>query len=303
LPSNAQTLHAAWADYDRDGDLDIALSSFSNTRIYRNDGTNGFALAATLSAISTCAWADYDNDGYLDLIVAGGQGTPRQTVLFHNNGDGTFDSVVDVFTVDNWLACPWGDFDNDGFMDVVLTHQYGQHRLYRNLGNTNHWIKFKLVGAASNRDAIGAKVSVQATIGGQSVWQMQEVNGGYQNQNDTRLNFGLGDATVAEKVRIGWPSGIIQTLTNLTAGQILPVEEHQEYSGPPPALANAAMIANRLQFTITEPIVGAVYTVEASTNLVNWIKLMARKSAGGTFSYTDTGSANYPRRFYRVVVP
>ncbi len=255
------------------------------------------------AAVST--WADYDNDGYLDLLVVGGQNTPRKPGLFHNNGDGTFTRVVDVFTevADNSLACPWGDFDNDGFMDVVLTHQYGQHRLYRNLGNTNHWIKFKLVGTASNRDAIGAKVRVLATIGGQSVWQMQEVNGGYAMQNDTRPNFGLGDATNVERVRIEWPSGIVQTLTNLTAGQILTVEEHQEYSGLLPALANAATGTNGLQFSISEPTVGAVYTVEASTNLMTWTKLMARKSAGGTFCFIDAGSTNYPCRFYRVVVP
>ena len=215
-------------------------------------------------------------------MIVGGQGTARKPGLFHNDGNGSFSRVSDIFTevADNTLACPWGDFDNDGFMDLILTHQYGQHRLYRNLGNTNHWIKFNMVGTASNRDAIGAKVRILATIGGQSVWQMQEVNGGYGMQNDTRLNFGLGDATLVERVVIEWPSGIVQTLTNLTAGQILTVEEHQEYGGPPPALANAATSTNGLQFSITEPTVGAVYTVQASTNLMTWTKLMARRSAG-----------------------
>ncbi|MRR30272.1 hypothetical protein EG834_08110, partial [bacterium] len=226
VPSNAGMYHAAWADYDRDGDLDVALSSGSDTRIYRNDGTNGFSLATTLDAESESAWADYDNDGYLDLIVVGGQNTPRKPGLFRNNGDGSFSRMVDVFTevADNSLACPWGDFDNDGFMDLMLTHQYGRHRLYRNLGNTNHWIKFKLVGTASNRDAIGAKVRVLATIGGKSVWQMQEVNGGYLLQNDTRLNFGLGDATNVDLVRIEWPSGNVQELS-ASVNRILTVTE------------------------------------------------------------------------------
>ncbi len=227
LPPSAQTLHAAWADYDRDDDLDIALSSFSDTRIYRNDGTNGFVLAATLAAVAAGAWADYDNDGYQDLLVVGGQNTPRKPGLFHNDGNGNFSRVTDIFTevANNSLACPWGDFDNDGFMDVILTHQYSQHRLYRNLGNTNHWIKFKLVGTASNRDAIGAKVRILATIAGQSVWQMQEVNGGYAMQNDTRLNFGLGDATNVDVVRIEWPSGNVQELSAQSLDRIVTVTE------------------------------------------------------------------------------
>lgn len=303
LPTAANTTHAAWADYDGDGDLDIALSE---GQIYRNDLASGFSLAATLPEASGWpAWADYDNDGHPDLLITRGQVNPRKPALYRNNGDGTFSRVVDIFTevANNSLVCPWGDFDNDGFMDVVLTHQYGQHRLYHNLRNTNHWIKFRLVGTASNRDAIGAKVRIQATIGGQSVWQMQEVNGGYAMQNDTRLNFGLGDATVVNKVRVEWPSGIIQNLTNVAPGQIVTVEEHQEYAGQPPAFASAATVINGVQLAITEPAAGTVYTVEASTNLVNWTKLMARTSAGGTFAYTDTQTASCPCRFYRVVVP
>jgi hypothetical protein len=77
----------------------------------------------------------------------------------------------------------------------------------------------------SNRDAIGAKVRVLATIGGQPIWQMQEVNGGYQVQNDTRLNFGLGDATNVDLVRIEWPSGVVQELTNVAVDQILTLWE------------------------------------------------------------------------------
>jgi hypothetical protein len=188
-------------------------------------------------------------------------------------------------------------------MDVILTHQYSQHRLFRNLRNTNHWIKFKLVGTASNRDAVGAKVRVQATIAGHSVWQFQEVNGGCALQNDTRLNFGLGEATNADLVRIEWPSGIVQNLTNTAPDQILSVLEHQEYGGQPPGFASAANVTDGVQLAITEPAEGAVYIIEASTNLLNWIKLMARTSTGSTFAYTDTRTASYPRRFYRVVVP
>jgi enediyne biosynthesis protein E4 len=303
-PGNSR--NPAWGDYDNDGDLDLALTKSGGTPVLlRNDGTN-FSYGPTLPpAAGSPVWFDYDNDGLLDLFFVQGQGTSKQNVLVRNNGDGTFTSMSSAITADwgGWTGASCGDFDNDGFMDMFVTSSTGQTALYRNLGNTNHWIKFKLVGTASNRDAFGAKVRVLATVRGQSVWQMREVSSGNYFQDEPRPNFGLGDAAIVEKVRIEWPSGIVQTLTNLTAGQILTVEEHQEYGGPLPALANTATSANGLQFSITEPAVAAVYTVEASTNLVTWTKLMARRSAGGTFGFTDTGTTNYPSRFYRVVVP
>ncbi len=299
LPSTANTLHAAWADFDRDGDLDIALSSFQGTLLYRNNGTSGFAYVTNFAAAIGCpAWADYDNDGFLDLLVVGGQDTPRKAALYHNNGNGTFTSVTEGLptTADYFLACPWGDFDNDGFMDVVLTHQYGNNRLYRNLGSTNHWIKFKLVGTMSNRDAIGAKVRVHATLGGQSVWQMQEVNGGYMLQNDTRLNFGLLDATNVDSVRIEWPSGTVQDLRNLASNQILTIVEPRR-----PLLA--------LQAAPT----GVTGTLRADTNQVYQVLVANDLAAGwtvltnlttdtnGIARWLDTPTAPQGRRFYKAL--
>ncbi len=228
LPANASTLHAAWADYDNDGDLDIALGSFSGVAVYRNDADAGFVRATNYPGNFTLpAWADYDNDGHPDLLAVGGQGSPAKAGLFHNNGDGTFTRAQDLFTevADYRLGCAWGDYDNDGFPDLAIAQEQGRNGLFHNLTNANHWIKFKLVGTVSNRDAVGAKVRVQATIGGQTVWQTQEVNGGYQIQNDTRLNFGLGDATNVETVRIEWPSGNVRELTNVFADQILAITE------------------------------------------------------------------------------
>jgi hypothetical protein len=125
----------------------------------------------------------------------------------------------------NWMGTAWADYDNDGGMDVVFLHTAGLNRLYRNLKNANHWLKFSLSGTVSNRDAIGAKVRVRATIGGQAVWQLQEINGGYQVQHDSRAHFGLGDATKADRVRIEWPSGNVTELTDVAADQIVSVIE------------------------------------------------------------------------------
>ncbi len=295
LPSTAGTLHASWADYDGDRDLDIALSSWSGTSIYRNGGS-GFALATTLpAAVAGGAWADYDNDGYLDFLGGCGQDSAKRLALYHNNGDGTFSLMQDEFpNAGNWLAFPWGDFDNDGFMDVAITHQFGANRLFRNLGNTNHWIKFKLIGTASNRDAIGARVRVQATIASKSVWQMQEVNGGYSMQNDTRLNFGLGDATNVDQVRIEWPSGIVQTLANFAPGQILEVTEERR-----PVLTLA---------TTPAALVGSlkgqrnrVYQVLVSADLANWTMFTnITANALGRATWSDPNSAEEGCRFYKA---
>ncbi|MFO1511836.1 MAG: FG-GAP-like repeat-containing protein [Verrucomicrobiota bacterium] len=228
--SGGNIAHAAWGDYDNDGNLDIAIHSTTGTSIYRNDGSGSFTILTNIAipTVGVPAWTDYDNDGHLDLLLVNGQDmSSGRAYLYHNNGDGTFTSINDSLTTvaNYWLVGAWGDYDNDGFMDVLLTQQYGSNKLFHNLRNTNHWIKFKLVGTVSNRDAIGAKVRVRATIAGQTVWQLQEVNGGYALQNDMRPNFGLGDATNVDLVRIEWPSGNVQELSNLSADHIIPVTE------------------------------------------------------------------------------
>src|SRR5207244_8225277 len=104
--------------------------------------------------------------------------------------------------------------------------------LYHNNDNGNSWLKLKLTGTVSNRSAIGAKVRVKATINGKSFWQMREISGGegFLSQNDMRPNFGLGDATKAEIVRIEWPSGQVQELTDVPARQILKVQQPPVHS-------------------------------------------------------------------------
>jgi ASPIC and UnbV/FG-GAP-like repeat len=222
--------HHAWGDYDNDGYLDLAAGTSSgSTRLFRNNGAGDFVTATNLtaSAATTPVWADYDNDGYLDLLVIQGQGTAAQLQLFHNDTDGTFTRVSDVFTrlSANWMGGGWGDYDNDGFLDLFIAETNGKNALYHNLGNTNHWIKFQLEGVVANRTAIGAKVRVKATIGGKTFWQMREVSGGNYCQNDLRPNFGLGDATNVDLVRVEWPSGNVQELTNVAPNQMLTIKE------------------------------------------------------------------------------
>jgi len=113
------------------------------------------------------------------------------------------------------LGCAWADYDNNGFQDLVVISRDGfPDVLYRNHGNGNHWIQFKLVGTRSNRSAFGATVRVRATIFGKTYWQLRELGGASRQQNDLRPHFGLGDAPRATTVRVEWPSGTVEEFSN-----------------------------------------------------------------------------------------
>jgi hypothetical protein len=320
----------AWGDYDNDGWLDLCVGNFygENNSLFHNnrDGTftkiTNSIVALDGGTTKGVAWGDYDNDGWLDLFVSNlGPFDPRTfqnlgkepNFLYHNNGDGTFTKIASGSLVNELGNCggaAWGDYDNDGFLDLFVANGFfvtnANNVLYRNNGNSNSWLNLRLIGTVSNRSAIGAKVRVLATIRGKTFWQLREISGGssFGSQNDMRANFGLGDATNTDIVRIEWPSGLVQTMTNVPAKQFLTVFEHQE---PFPT--------NRPSFTSESRSTGGVvnlsvsgetdllYVFEASTNLVNWTRLGVRTNLTGSIQFADSKATNYAKRFYRVAVP
>jgi hypothetical protein len=167
----------------------------------------------------------------------------------------------------------------------------------------------KLNGQASNRSGIGAKIRVKATLAGKEVWQVREVTGNGSSSGGPGLiaHFGLGDATKADLVRVEWPSGIVQELTDVPAGQpgqpLLLVTEHQEYSGAAPAFSGASFSSTGFDLAIAEPTAGVVYVLEGSTDLATWTKLLARASTGGAYEWVDEQASNQPTCFYRLLVP
>ena len=242
-------------DYDNDGNLDLFISDFqgNSDHLFRNDGKGSFDEVTDQARITAPTrgvlgfgggFFDYDNDGWLDLFVANGHVYPEVeqalpeakfkqiNSLFHNERNGKFVEVTKVSG--SGLQTPYvgrgvafADFDNDGFVDLVVGNNGDPPLLLRNLGgNGNHFLNLKLVGHKSNRDAMGARVRVVAG----ALSQIREVYGGgsYLSQSDLRANFGLGKAARADSVEITWPSGLKQVFHDLEADKFYLIDEGRE---------------------------------------------------------------------------
>ncbi|HZS99853.1 MAG TPA: CRTAC1 family protein [Terriglobales bacterium] len=240
-----------FADYNNDGLPDIVVTDLANQRyaLYKNAGDGSFTYATSSAGlgqmtVSHSGWGvrlfDYDNDGWKDLLIAQGHDLDtiektypnlryREPMLLARNTSGRFTDISEeagsVFR-QPWIArgLAVGDIDNDGRLDAVVTTNDGPvHLLHNNSGNTNHWLLLKLVGHRSNRDGIGAEVTLTAASGSQ--YATVSTASSYLSSSDKRVHFGLGKEKVAQKIEIRWPSGIRQTLKDIAADQILEVNE------------------------------------------------------------------------------
>ena len=267
--------------------------------LYHNNGDGTFTKITT-GTIATgngdsggAAWADVDNDGDLDLLVTnlGGQ----NEFFYLNNGDGTFTKITQGNLVNSGgagISAVFTDYDRDGFLDLFVANFNQDNWLFRNKGNSNGWLTVKCVGTASNRSAIGARVRAKATIGGKTIWQLREISYGDGVGNGTlTAHFGLGDATIIETLRIEWPSGIVQELHDVAAKQSLTVTEPVRLQ---------ATGSGAFQF---KSWTGMRFTVETSTNLMDWTALASMTNAASTVPFNDPAAANFAQRFYRVSMP
>jgi enediyne biosynthesis protein E4 len=238
-------------DFDGDGWFDIVRTNFSDqvTTLYRNYGNGAFEDASIKTGLGVnrkyvgfgVGFLDYDNDSHKDIFIANGHVysqianrklhiTYREPkLLYRNLGNGRFEDVSaktgPAIKAENLgRGCAFGDFDNDGDIDVIINNLDGPPTLLRNDGgNKNNWIMIKCVGTRSNRSAIGTRVKV--TSGGRT--QIDEVMSGssYYSQNDFRLHFGLGRAVKVDNVEIAWPSGLKESFKNLAANQLFVIQE------------------------------------------------------------------------------
>jgi enediyne biosynthesis protein E4 len=271
---------SSFADYDNDGDLDLFVVNYSNQTniLYKNDGRGNFSrvddsiVSSENSNSISAAWGDYDNDGDTDLLVANVQ---QPYFLYSNNGDGTF-SKVQSGALTNEISSARGitfaDPDNDGDLDVFVANtQNQQNGYFQNGGTGNNWIGIHCVGVTSNTTAIGARVKVKATINGVTTWQMREITSqtGYLSQSDMRAHFGLGGAASTEEIRVEWPSGAVNRLSNLTINQYHTITE-------PTSTA----------LTLKSPIGGEVWRAD-TTQYITWSSVGVVGDVKLDFSFND----------------
>jgi len=239
------SLGADWGDFDNDGDLDLFVATIKSqpNKFYRNDD-GIFADISSEKGVDNSqatsyspAWVDYDNDGDLDLFVS--RYAEYSNLMYQNEND-TFSEVQNNIGLGDDAGrntgISWGDFNNDGFLDVYLPNRFGQNYFYRNNGNSNHWLIISLLGVESNRNGIGARVIV---FSGDLV-QIREVSGGSGScsQNSIPVEFGLGENSFIDSVVVRWPSGIVSTQTDISVDQFITVSEYD----PPTIVANPSDI-------------------------------------------------------------
>jgi hypothetical protein len=236
-------------DYNLDGHLDLFKTNFADDTnvLYENDGKANFedkTFAAKLGTESQyISWGtgivDLDNDGWPDIFFVSGSVYPElekqlpnypdkcPRTVFRNLGNGSFQKVIEagpgLATKHSSRGCAFGDFDNDGDVDILIVNLNEPPSLLRNdLRGNHHWLKVKLIGTKSNRSATGARVL--ARYNGRA--QAQEVlsQASFYSCNDSRLHFGLGPATSAD-LEILWPSGTKESHAKVPCNQLVTIQE------------------------------------------------------------------------------
>ena len=242
----------ASGDFDLDGDEDLFITNIvgETFALYVNDGRGAFddarakaGLAARTAAFTGFGtdWFDYDNDGWLDLFIANGavniveaqrgEKFPfrMKNQLFRNTGAGRFEETskaggpaFDRAEIGRGAA--FGDIDNDGDVDVLVTNNNGPARLLLNQGRTkNHWLQLRLQQAQGNRFGFGAWIGVERP-GQATIWRRVRSDGSYLSANDSRVHVGLGSATQVTGVTVQWPDGARERWTSAAVDRLVTLQ-------------------------------------------------------------------------------
>ena len=235
-------------DYDNDGNMDIFITTFANDNyiLFHNDGGGLFTDVSYPAGVGEATvphlgWAtfffDYDNDGRLDIFCANGHvypevdGALRETYrqplqLLRNLGNGKFREVTkEVLNLPSQAARggAFADYNNTGGLGVAISRIDAKPLLLENSGDRGNWLRLKLTGTKSNRQAVGARVKV--TAGGLTQYGSVRAGGSYLSSNDPRLHFGLGSASQAN-IEVTWPGGGTQKFVAVPSNRQLDIREH-----------------------------------------------------------------------------
>ena len=239
------------ADYDGSGRPSLIVGNFSNEMmaLYHNEGGGLFVDEAPRSDIGRaslltltfgCFFFDYDLDGLPDIFAANGHVADdiehvqsrvkyaQRPHLFRNVGQKRFQEVTAQSPAFQPLVArgvAYGDFDNDGDLDILLSVNNGAAHLYRNDGgNRNHVLRVQTVGTTANRDGIGARVDL-TVAGGAKPWQLVKTGSSYASQSELPLTFGLGSQTDVTSIRVRWPGGRVETVGPVKGDQTITIRE------------------------------------------------------------------------------
>ena len=239
------------ADYDGDGWPDVFIThlDFELNRLYRHNGKDGFEDVTFRAGLGYqtfhlsgfgAGFVDYDNDGWPDIFIANGH-VLDNIHLFHakttfaepkfvfRNLGGRFENATGLLGPD--LARPrvsraaaFGDYDNDGDIDVLVSNNGQEAELLRNEGgNRRHWLELYLIGTRSNRDGVGATVTLTASD--RKLYNERKGGASYQAAHEPRLHFGLGALDRVDRIEVRWPSGVVDVIPAIPADQVVTVKE------------------------------------------------------------------------------
>ena len=253
--SPVASMGADFRDVDNDGRPDLIVTAMHEDLfpLFRNTGQtpvfedntarSGLAVATRRLTGWGVGLFDFDNDGWKDIFSANshfpgiesivGNNTSLPNTVFRNQGNGRFQEVSSTAGADfqrpgQYRGVAFADFDNDGRIDAVVSNVNGPARLFHNVTpGTGHWLALKLTGSKSNRDGIGAQITVTLPSG-RKLYNQCTTSVGYASSSEPLVRFGLGPETTAKVVEIRWPSGQVQQLRDVKSDQVLKIRENSE---------------------------------------------------------------------------